>query len=112
MFMQWSRRVAFCFCLCFLLAGFQLAWAQNFFGSIVGTVTDSSSGAIAGANVTLTNLGTSDRKSAATDSSGTYRFLNLPPGRYKVEFESPGFKHLTKDQILVEVQNEFVSMRP
>ena len=36
---------------------------------------------------------------------GTYRFVNLQPGNYKVEAEQAGFKHFTRDNITVEVES-------
>ena len=92
-----------------LVAGCVLALAspgltQISNGSIVGAVTDSSGAAVAGAAVTLTNLGTSGRRSASSNGEGNYEFVNLVPGRYRVEVERPGFKHLTRDDIEVQVQ--------
>jgi len=80
-------------------------WAQTFYGSIVGTVTDPTGAAISAANVTLTNAGTAERRTAQTDSSGNYQFVNLVPGVYKVDIETTGFKHLTRERIQVEVQS-------
>src|SRR5262245_55332288 len=87
----------------FLLAGAGFAQTTN--GTILGTVSDTSGGVIAGAVVAITNLGTSERRQATSDASGNYRFLDIAPGRYRVDVESPGFKHLTRDQLLVEVQS-------
>src|ERR1700692_450584 len=78
--------------------------AQTFYGSIVGSVTDQSGAAISGASVTLTNTGTSERRSDQTDNSGNYQFVNLVPGLYRVDVETKGFKHLTREQIQVEAQ--------
>jgi len=77
--------------------------AQAFYGSLVGTVTDASSGAVAGASVAAINNSTGERRTSVTDSDGTYRFVNLIPGRYKVEVEHAGFKRYTRDQIEVNV---------
>ena len=79
--------------------------SQTFYGSILGTITDASNSNIPGASVTLTNLGTDEHRSAESDASGNYQFVSLVPGRYKVDIEKAGFKHLTRDQILVEVQS-------
>lgn len=78
--------------------------AQSFFGSIVGTAVDASGASVAGTIVTLTNSGTGETKTSSTDQDGNYQFLNLIPGVYKVDFEKPGFKHLTTDGIQVTVQ--------
>ena len=89
--------------ICFLSSG--PAIGQTFFGSIVGSVTDSSSSAIPQANVTLVNLGTNERRSSATDDSGAYQFPNLSPGQYRVEIEKTGFRRLVREPITVEVQS-------
>jgi hypothetical protein len=79
--------------------------AQSSYGSVVGTVVDNSQASIAGAEVVLMNTGTSERRTMQTDSSGNYQFVNLVPGTYRVDIESRGFKHLTRDSIQVEVQS-------
>ena len=43
--------------------------AQSSYGSIVGTVTDSTGAVMPGAAVALTNLGTSERRTGESDSS-------------------------------------------
>ena len=78
--------------------------AQTFYGSIVGTVTDQSRAVVSGARVTLTNTGTAEVRSDQTDANGNYQFVNLVPGVYRLEVESPGFKHLTHDQVQVQIQ--------
>jgi hypothetical protein len=63
------------------------ASGQTFQGTIVGTITDSSGGAVLGADVTLTNLGTGDVRKVATDPAGGYQFLALLPGNYGLAVE-------------------------
>ena len=46
--------------------------AQTFYGSIVGTVTDATGAVVPGGTVSLTNLGTAERKTAVTDSAGNF----------------------------------------
>lgn len=82
-----------------------IAWAQNVYGSIAGTVTDTSGAAVADANVTLTNLGTGEKHSITSDSSGNYTFVNIVPGRYKVEAEKTGFKKFVREPILVQIES-------
>ena len=55
------------------------------------------------AEVALTNVGTSERRTAETDNAGNYQFVSLVPGRYRVDIQRTGFKHLTRDEIVVEV---------
>lgn len=78
--------------------------AQTFYGSIVGTVTDSSGATVPGAAVTAVNSGTGERRTSQSNAEGKYEFVNLVPGRYRVDVEKAGFKHLTRDEIEVQVQ--------
>jgi Carboxypeptidase regulatory-like domain len=78
--------------------------AQTFFGSIVGTITDSSGASVVNAKVGLTNTATGERRATTSGADGNYQFVNLIPGLYRVDVENAGFKHLTRDSIEVQVQ--------
>ena len=80
------------------------SWGQTVYGSITGSVTDASGAAVPGATVTLTNIGTSEKRSMESGATGTYEFVNLVPGNYRIDAEKSGFKHFTREPILVEVQ--------
>jgi hypothetical protein len=80
-----------------------LALGQSTYGSIAGSVTDPSGAAISGASVTLTNAGTSETRTQATNADGQYSFVNLIPGAYRIDFEKPGFKRSTLSNIAVQV---------
>src|SRR6202140_1076287 len=77
---------------------------QNVYGTITGTVTDSSGAAISDATVVLTNLDNGEKHSIQSDPSGNYTFVNILPGRYKLEGEKTGFKKFVREPILVEIQ--------
>ena len=79
------------------------ALAQTFYGSVVGTITDKSGAALVRAKVTLSSKTTAYRLTAESDRSGNYQFLNLVPGRYQLDFEATGFKHLLRPEIQVQV---------
>jgi hypothetical protein len=78
--------------------------AQAFFGSIVGTVTDTSGGVIPGATVTLTNTGTNEKHTVKADAVGNYQFVDLVPATYKIEVSQANFKHFIHENILVDVK--------
>jgi hypothetical protein len=67
-------------------------WAQSTFGTVLGTVRDSSGAVISGAQVTLTNTGTSSVRTAVTDDSGDYAFNNIDVGKYILSITAPGFE--------------------
>jgi len=72
-------------------------------GAITGIVTDPSGAAIAGAAITATEKGTGFKRSATTDSSGSYRFSLLPPGQYQLQFVASGFKKAIPQDLAVVV---------
>ena len=89
----------------FLVAGSCLsAYAQSTFGSIAGSVTDTSGATVTDANVTLTNLGTAEKRTQSSGSDGLFTFVNLFPGQYRIDVEKQGFKHFVRTPVTVEVQ--------
>jgi hypothetical protein len=79
------------------------ALAQANFGSIVGTVTDTTGADVPGATVTLTNKGTNASLTTKAGSGGTYSFLNLTPGFYTVTIKNAGFKTFTQTPVDVQI---------
>ena len=99
--------------LALLLSAVPSGPAQTVYGSIVGTVTDPSGAAIPGANVTLTNLGTNEPRTATSDTNGNYTFINLLPGSYGITVEEAAFKKMVRKPIEVEVQSAIrIDARP
>ncbi|MGA2300877.1 MAG: TonB-dependent receptor [Candidatus Acidiferrum sp.] len=96
--------LGFALCLLFMGVFSSQTYAQSTYGTVSGTITDSSGGAIADVQVTLTNLGTSEKHAQTTGTDGLYQFANLFPGRYRVDAEKAGFKHTSHTDVVVEVQ--------
>lgn len=78
---------------------------QNIHGRISGTVTDSSGASIGQATLTLTNLDTNTKTQLKTDASGSYSFVNIVPGRYRIQADANGFKKFVREPIVVEVES-------
>src|SRR5438874_917667 len=78
-----------------------LAIAQSFYGSIQGSVTDTSGSLMPGTKVTLTNMGTNEKREIETNAEGLYQFVNLIPGKYRIEVDKSGFKHFVREPITV-----------
>ena len=53
----------------------------------------------------LVNTATSERREGVSGEDGTYRFVNLVPGTYRLEVELTGFQRYVRDQIQVSVQS-------
>jgi len=80
--------------------------AQSTYGSISGTVSDPSGAAIGAANITLTNVGTAEKRTQVTADNGQFTFVNLFQGNYRVDIEKQGFKHFARTGVVVEVQQD------
>lgn len=80
-------------------------YAQEFRATIVGRVTDPSGAAIIGAQVRATNVETNLSTRAVTGATGDYVVPFLPPGRYRVEIEHPGFRKYQRDGVVLQVQD-------
>ena len=74
--------------------------------TVNGVVTDSSGAIIQGAAVVLSNPSTGVRYEVKTDSAGSYRVANVPPGPgYGIEFNAEGFVPFKVNDIYVNVAN-------
>ena len=92
--------------LVFTLLAIPLA-AQERFGGLTGTVTDVSKLAVPGATVSATNAQTGATRTAVTGADGTFRLLDLSPGRYTVTIELQGFQKITANDVLVLLGRTF-----
>ncbi len=78
------------------------AVAQETTAGLQGTVKDPTGAIITGATVEVASPALIGTKKAQTDSSGYFRFANLPPGAYIVNVTAPGFRTY-KQNVALEV---------
>jgi Carboxypeptidase regulatory-like domain len=72
---------------------------QTVSSSIIGTVLDPADAVVPNAPVTLTDHDTGSIRSTVTDSSGLFRFLNVPPSTYSVTVTVKGFKNFVQSSV-------------
>jgi len=77
--------------------------AQVLYGSIVGTVTDSSGLAVPGATVKVTQTETNQVRDTTTSETGTYSFPNVAPGTYQVNVTLSGFQPFDLREVRVQL---------
>lgn len=81
-----------CVSVALLLCLSQPLVSQTITGTISGDVTDSSGAVVPGATVTVENLGTAEKRTATTTSTGSFRVPDLAIGKYRVTATAQGFK--------------------
>jgi hypothetical protein len=75
----------------FLIAGAQTLLAQTDAARVTGTVLDQTGAAIAGAQITITNLGNNAAVTVVSAENGDFTAAALEPGSYKAAVSAPGF---------------------
>jgi hypothetical protein len=94
--------------LFFLLIGFSISisaslLAQTATTSLRGTVYDAKGAVVAGASITISNPSTGFSHTVKSDGQGNYQFLELPPAKYNLTANSPGFAPLTQSGLELQV---------
>jgi hypothetical protein len=84
-----------------LIAGGINATAQNFRGSLNGTVTDKTGAALAHASVSAIDVDTGVTRTTISSSAGEFAFEDLPIGTYSVTVTASGFTIGKYDKIPV-----------
>jgi hypothetical protein len=77
--------------------------AQTSQGQINGQVTDSSGAMIAGAEVTIENIGTQAHRVLITNQAGEFVAPGLDAGIYSVTVKAKGFKSAIRNHVQIEV---------
>ncbi len=78
-------------------------FAQGYFGTVSGILTDPSAAIIQGAKVTLLDEQKGYKFTAKSDSEGRYLFVSIPPGTYSVMAEMQGFQKTVRSHIKLNV---------
>src|SRR5437870_4989649 len=82
------------------------AWSQAVaVAEVSGSITDSSGGALPGAQVIMTETNKRLERTTVADTSGHYLLTNLPIGPYKLEVRANGFKNYVQSGLVLQVNN-------
>ncbi len=88
-----------------ILVGMTTVFAQEFRGTITGTVTDQNGAAVAGATVVVKNIETNVANTVTTNDQGSYTVPLLLPGNYSVTVTNEGFKTSTQEKVNLKVDD-------
>ncbi len=99
--MKVSGKILIAFLACTLASGALLA--QTTRGNIQGRVGDEQGVAMPGVTVSIASDALIGAQSTVTDAQGTYKFLVLPPGAYKVTFSLSGYQTRSQENMAVKI---------
>src|SRR4051812_18165479 len=84
------------------------AFAQTVSGTIQGTVTDRSGGALPGVTITIHSADTGLERLVITNGAGFFNATFLPVGRYNVQATLSGFGTMRRQGVPVQLNNTTV----
>jgi hypothetical protein len=99
---KWGRLAAAQIALAFIFGG--IALAQEFRGTISGTLTDPTGAIIPGAAVVVREIHTGAINRTSSDKAGEYVVPFLLPGEYTVTANGKGFETVTRSGIVLQSQ--------
>lgn len=103
---KWVARLSRSGCVCLLLGcviSATSAFGQAVYGSISGTILDSSGAGVTGAKVTVTDQERNIQFVATSGDGGRYSQSHLIIGKYRIQVEMVGFNTAKEDGVEVSV---------
>ena len=100
------NRFLICISIVLILLGNPGLLRADVTGSVLGTVHDSSQAIVSGAHITITNAQTNLKQETLSGADGTYRFLALAAGIYKLTVSAPGFRPYAVTDLEVKVNDQ------
>ncbi len=80
-----------------------MLFAQGYFGTLSGEITDPSGAVVPGAKVALVDQQKGYQFATTSDNTGRYLFTSIPPGLYTVSAEMEGFEKTVRTNIRLNV---------
>lgn len=79
------------------------AFAQVANAVVTGIVTDAQGGVLPGVTITVTNTESGVVRTIVTEADGRYRLGGVPPGRYNLTADLPGFANVDIKDITLTI---------
>ena len=100
------HRLFICISIVLIMLGNPGASRADVTGSVLGTVRDSSQAIVTGAHITITNAQTNLKQETVSGADGSYRFLALAAGVYKLTVTASGFRPYAVTDLEVKVNDQ------
>ncbi len=73
--------------------------SQSIFGTILGTVRDTTGSVIPGATVKIINIDENTVRTVQSNDNGDYEAVNMKPGRHRIEVTATGFQTFNTSEV-------------
>src|SRR5690242_8480506 len=110
MFLSKMGRIALLLGVVLLMSSTRLLAQGGGTAGITGTVSDPSGAAVASAQVIVTQESTSVKRATTTNAAGSFNVPSLPPDRYQISVQAPGFKMYVQNFTLLADQERAVEV--
>jgi hypothetical protein len=77
-------------------------FGQTSFSTVRGNVTDPSGAVMQGVNLTLSEISTNIVRRSQSLDSGSYEFIDVKPGTYRLRAQAPGFRAFVADNLILD----------
>src|SRR5947209_19746393 len=98
------RKTTFAAVLLWTLSTAMIGWGQVDTATVTGNVRDASGAVVTNATVTATETDTGIKVTTKSKSDGNYVITPLKIGRYAVSAEASGFQMETRQNVVLDVQ--------
>jgi hypothetical protein len=98
---KFSKSIFALLAIALLVSG---AFAQVPTGKITGKVADKDGAGLPGVSISADSPKLVGSSAAVSDEQGVYRLFSLPAGTYSVRFTLPGFKTVTRREIVLQTE--------
>jgi hypothetical protein len=102
---RWACPIVVLFLAAICLTGPASAQVAN--AVVTGIVTDAQGGVLPGVTITVTNTESGVVRTIVTETEGRYRLGGVPPGRYNLTAELPGFTNVEVKDITLTIGLEY-----
>ena len=103
--MKKTTLIGFVFAFALWLCAPSITFGQAVYGSIVGTVRDTSGASVPNAKVTVLDVAKGVAHGTTTNDTGNYSQTHLIVGVYEVRVEAPSFETFVQRNVTVEVDS-------
>lgn len=83
-----------------------IGWTQTYTASVRGIISDPAGAVVPGAQVVVLEVDRNIEHKTVSDGEGRYFVTALPPGRYSISVEAPGFRKYVQGPFPLSVQQQ------